>query len=270
MGFNANESSKAVVKEGKLFTGLTGLKVVAINPTKAQLEGLGYKPQDEPNYLTDELDEGVTIKKARIDFHLEGKAIEEGESMRAKIAFFIENKARINKDGDRGEWINDLGRTAWGNTEVAPSDFKWFDQSTARACQVGEGDLHQFLINWLNISPNDEAKMENFEALFDGNYAELNAMIQGNPNNEIRVLLTVRDGKYQSVYNRLFDRITNKRTSYWESHIKKQTLSGYPPKDDFQGSFLFQEWTEPTMISDPGGSAPPVGGSEDQGEDTPF
>jgi hypothetical protein len=266
MGFNANESSTAVVKEGKLFTGLTGLKVVAINPTKAQLEGLGYKPQDEPNYLTVEND----VNKARIDFHLQGNAVEEGEKMRAKIAFFIENQDRINKDGDRGEWINDLGRTAWGSPQAAPAEFKWFDASTARACKVGEGDLHQFLINWLNISPNDEAKMENFEALFDGNYSELNGMIQANPNNEIRVLLTVRDGKYQSVYNRLFDRITNKRTSYWESHIKKQTAQGYPPKDDFQGSFLFQEWTEPTLIADPGG-APPVGGSEDQqGEDAPF
>jgi hypothetical protein len=265
MSFNPNESSKQVVKEGKLFTGLTGMKVVAVNPTKIQLEALGFKPKEEPVYLSMEGD----INKARIDFHLIGNGVEEDETVKTKIAFFIENQARTNKAGDKGEWINDLGRTAWGLPGAAPTDLKWFDATSARPCKIGEGDLHQFLINWLNISPNDEAKMENFEALFDGNYAELNNMIQSNPNNEVRVLLTVRDGKYQSVYNRLFDRITNKRTSYWESHIKKQTEQGYPPKDDFQGSFLFQEWSEPTMISD---TDTPMGdtGGENVASSDPF
>jgi hypothetical protein len=276
MGFNANDSNTSVVKEGKLFTGLTGMRVVAINPTKAQLEGFGYKPQNEPSYLSEEQVETtpgtmITIKKVRMDFHLQGNGIEEGETVRAKIAFFLENQVRINKVGDKGEWINDLGRTAWGTPSAPPADLKWFDADTARQCKIGEADLHSFLINWLNISPNDEAKLESFESLFEGNYTELNNLLGANPNNEVRVLLTVRDGRYQSVYNRYFDRISNKRTSYWESHIKAQTNAGYPPKEDFQGSFLFQQWNEPTVLADVGG--PALGaGSEDAAPagDDPF
>ena len=127
---------------------------------------------------------------------------------------------------------------------------KWFDASTARAAKVGEADLHNFLINWLNISPNDEAKLDKFDALFLGDYSELRSLLSGAGTNEVRVLLTVRDGKYQAVYGRYFDRATNKRTNYWEAHIKSQTESGYPPKEDFQNSFTFQEWKEPTVMAD--------------------
>jgi len=244
MGFNSNDSSTAVVKEGKLFTGLRNMKVVAINPTKAQLEALGYRPQNEPNYASMDGD----TKKLRLDFFLQGVGETADEGVRTKIAFFLENKHRANQAGTKAEWINDLGRTAWGTPDEAPSELKWFDAETARPCKIGEGDIHLFLINWLNISPQDEAKLDNFEKLFDGDYSELGGLLAANSDNEIRVLLTVRDGKYQSVYNRYFDRATNKRNTYWESHIQKQTEQGYPPKEDFSSSFTFQAWIEPSVM----------------------
>jgi len=266
MAFKGNDSNTAVVKEGKLFTGLRNVKVVAINPNKAEMEGIGYNPQNEPVYTSVADDEAKT-KKLRLDFFLQGNA-EDGSSFRTKIAFFLENKARLNKSGTKAEWINDAGRTAWGTTEAAPDTLKWFEAATARQCQMGEADVHLFLVNWLNIQPGDEAKLDNFDALFDGNYSELRSILAGQPNNEIKVLLTVRDGKYQSVYNRYFDRATNKRTSYWESHIKKQSEDGYPPKEDFSNSFTFQEWTEPSVMTDLGSASAPAGDGADDGGGT--
>jgi len=247
MGFNANSSDKQVVKEGKLYTGINNMKVVAINPDKIHLEQMGYKPQNEPVYIG--VDDTGT-KKIRMDFYLSCADLSGDGEIRTKIAFFLENKNRLNQAGDKGEWINNFGRTAWGTPDAAPTELKWFDTETARPAMVGEADLHNFLINWLNINPNDEAKLDSFVALFDGNYSELAGILQSNPNNEVRVLLAVRDGKYQSIYNRYFDRATNKRTNYWESHIKSQTNAGYPPKEDFQNSFVFQQWTEPTVMID--------------------
>lgn len=245
MAFNPNSSDRAIVKEGKLFTGLKNMKVVAINPSKSEMEKLGYKPQNDPVYISTEEE----VKKLRLDFFLQGET-DQGESIRTKLAFFLENKHRTNLTSTKAEWINDIGRTAWGTPEGPPTDFKWFDHKIARPCKVGEGDVHLFLINWLNIQPGDEAKLDNFEQLFEGNYSELLGLLSKNKNNEIKVLLTVRDGKYQSVYQRYFDRATNKRTTYWESHIRRQTEEGYPPKEDFSNSFSFQEWTEPSVMMD--------------------
>jgi hypothetical protein len=246
MAFNANSSEIPVVKEGKLYTGLANMKVVAINPNKAQLEQMGYKPQNEPSYTSTGED---NQQKVRMDFYLEGEA-PDGNSIRTKLAFFLENVHRTNKEGNKGEWINNLGRTAWGTEEAPPAGFKWFDHETARPCKIGENEIHLFLINWLNIQPGDEAKLDNFEALFLGNYSELLKLLAANPQNRVRVLLGVKDGKYQAVYNRYFDRATNKKVNYWVSHIEKQTEAGYPPKEDFQGDLTLKEWVEVSTVSD--------------------
>jgi hypothetical protein len=72
MAFNPNKSDEKVFREIKLYTGLHNMKVVAINPTKAQLEEMGYKPQNDPVYLTVEEE----VKKLRLDFHLHGESPE--------------------------------------------------------------------------------------------------------------------------------------------------------------------------------------------------
>lgn len=253
MGFNPNASDKAVVAESKLYTGLANMKVVAINPNKMQLEAMGYKPQAEPVYTSSE----AGVRKVRLDFYL----VHPEMNIRTKIAFFLEDRIRMNQEGNKCEWINDFGRTAWGGTDVPPMDLKWFDASTARKAKVGEADVHNFLINWLNISLNDEAKLDKFDSLFMGDYSELRFLLSHAKDNQIRVLLTVKDGKYQGVYGRYFDRATNKRTNYWESHIKSQTEAGYAPKEDFQNNFTLQEWTAPSMTID---------GSTAKTEEDPF
>ena len=248
MAFSPNESDKKVFNEIKLYTGIHNMKVVAINPTKQKLEEMGYKPQKDPAYIATE----EKIKKLRLDFHLHSVS-HTGDKIMTKVVFFLENQFRVNKDGTKSEWINDLGRTAWsaeGSPEDAPTGFTWFKHDTARRSHVGEADLHLFLANWLNIGPDDEAKLDNFLAVFDEDYTELQSLLAGNIDNEVRVLLTVRESKYQSVYNKYFDRASNKRTNYWDSHVKNQTTNGYPIKEDYQNSFTFQEWIEPTTKPD--------------------
>ena len=89
MAFNSNASDTKVFKEIKLYTGLHNMKVVAINPTKDKLEEMGYKPQNDPVYLTVEGE----VKKLRLDFHLLGDS-PEGEKIMTKVAFFLENQHR--------------------------------------------------------------------------------------------------------------------------------------------------------------------------------
>ncbi len=263
MAFNPNASDTKVFKEIKLYTGLHNMKVIAVNPNKEQLEEMGYKPKKAPVYVTTEGD----VKKLRLDFHLFGEG-PEGEKIMTKLAFFLENQHRLNKDGNKSEWINDFGRTAWsavGDAENPPKGFTWFKHETARQSHVGEGDLHLFLTNWLNIGPDDEAKMDNFLAIFDEDYSELRSLLAGNIDNKVRVLLSVRDSKYQSVYNKYFDRASNKRTNYWDSHVRNQTSNGYAIKEDYQNSFALQEWSEPATRPDAGGD-----NTEEKKGDDPF
>ena len=148
MSFTPNESNKKVFREIKLYTGIHNMKVVGINPDKAGLEAFGYKPQNEPVYVTTEGE----VKKLRIDFHLNGVS-PEGDKIMTKVAFFLENQHRVNRDGTKSEWINDFGRTAWsaeGDPENAPAGLTWFKHETARRSHVGEADLHLFIVNWLN------------------------------------------------------------------------------------------------------------------------
>jgi hypothetical protein len=256
MGFNPNASDTKVFKEIKLYTGIHNMKVVAINPEKEKLEEMGYKPKEAPVYATSEGD----VKKIRLDFHLEGKGLE-GEKIMTKVAFFLENQHRENRDGTKAEYINDYGRTAWsaeGSPDDPPTGFAWFKHETARRSYVGEADLHLFLVNWLNIGPEDEAKLETLLSIIEGDYSELLILLSDNIDNEIRVLLTVRESKYQSVYNKYFDRASNKRNNYWESHIKNQTANGYPPKEDYSNSLVLMEWVEPSTKPDaaPAGDKP--------------
>lgn len=262
MAFSPNESDKKVFTEIKLFTGIHNMKVVAINPNKERLEEIGYKPQNAPVYITTEGD----VKKLRLDFHMNGLG-SGGEKIMTKVAFFLENQLRVNRDATKSEWINDFGRTAWsaeGSPDDVPNGFTWFKHETARRSHVGEADLHLFLVNWLNIGPDDEAKLDNFLAIFEEDYTELQSLLAGNIDNEVRVLLTVRDSKYQSVYSKYFDRASNKRTNYWDSHVKNQTSNGYAIKEDYQNSFALQEWTEPATKADAGEPA-----GEPKGDD-PF
>ncbi len=265
MAFTPNDSTTKVFKEIKLYTGLHNLKVVAINPSKAQLEEMGFKPQNDPVYLTTEGSGKTKVRKLRLDFHLQGDVPNDGEAnnvIKTKVAFFLEDQYRTNRDGDKAEWINDFGRTAWslqGSPDEPPTGLNWFDHETARRSHVGEADLHLFLVNWLNIGPDDEAKMDNYLALFDEDYSEVHSLMAGNIDNEIRVLLTVRDSKYQSVYNKYFDRASNRRTNYWDSHMKNQTANGYAPKEDYGLAFTFKEWTEPVTKVDTGDTDKPKG-----------
>ncbi len=101
MSLNGNSSDKPVFQEIKLYTGLANMKVVAINPTKAEMEAMGMKPQNDPIYLTQD-QEGV--KKLRLDFYLNHKTM----NIRTKVSFFLEDKYRTDKDGKKAEWINNF------------------------------------------------------------------------------------------------------------------------------------------------------------------
>lgn len=240
MGIKGNDSSEAVVRDNKLYTGIQLAKVVAICPSLKEMNDLGINTDKEPVYKLPEDDEGN--KKVAIDFYLNFKGVERLQ----KLRIFLTNSKYISRSGKK-QLIDDTGKTCWDNPETGTgAGFDWFDEKSARDAHPGEEQLITFLINWLNVKPGDTAKLENFSALFDLDFSELQEIFASYKDNKVRCMLTVNhtaDGKsFQNVYPYYFDRETNTSYTYWKNHITKKEKAGYPMKDSF--SYEFQEYKD--------------------------
>ena len=207
MAFNANDGNKQVVAAGTKWTGLCNMTVDLVNPNMATLKAMRMNPQKEPEYTTvnDE-----RISKTRLDFYLRHS----GHKIFAKLALWIEGKERLNKAGDKKEWINKFGTTAWttGALDEVP-EYTWFSKEGVRPSLVGEGMLIKFCKALANIAPEGEAMFANPMLIAEGKLDELNGLLGSVKQNEVKVLLGVnnvtKDGKaaqYQAVYNQFFDR----------------------------------------------------------------
>lgn len=269
MAIGANKSEQVVVTGRSLWTGLANLKVLLINPTMEEMKKAGQNPQQEPEYTTVETTtEGVEIHKTRVDFHL----YDPSKKIEAKRAFWLESKPRLNKNGDKAEWINMYGNTAWtkaGEPMDQPPTYDWFKKEGARPALVGEGKLAKFVQAWANTDTNkDQAVLDDPMAVAKGDIKELKLLFSIIPNNEAQCLLGVKDGKYQDVYDGYFGRPYQKNYEGWRNELKKD---GSEFKSNYQGSLELKQYIasseieqdKPTdMSAPPSGSGSPSGSGQ--------
>lgn len=257
MAINANNSNVKVVGGG-LYTGIANLRVTMINPTSDEMKKVGMNPKNDPVYLSED---NNGIKKIRIDIF----TIQESEKIFPKMAFFIEGKVRTNKDGNKIEWINKFGNSAWSTdiTGQTPPQYDWFKLDGARPALVGEVQLTNFIKNWANVDLKSQAYLDDPMALTTGNLTELKALFAAIPNNEIQCLLGVKDNKYQDVYTGYFDRANRMALDQWKKHLEKD---GNEYKANYQGSLKFQPYQggaeiaqdSPSNLDGPGVNIPPT------------
>lgn len=241
MAFGVNSSDKKHFNETILYTGVSSVKVIGINPTLTQLQELGFKFEKEPEY-TSESPEGV--QKVRIDFMVSK------EKIMQKYSIFLENRDRIDSKKEKYEIVNDFGQSTWAPTvqdaldKIGKGGNKWFKPEGARIAKVGEVQLITFLRDWANTGVDEVGKIDNFDALFKGNYSELQSYVKTLSNNTIYVMFIVKDGKYQAIYNRFTVRTQfSQRTAEnkFNTFIADQKKAGYPMKESY--SINFQEYT---------------------------
>lgn len=139
---NENQGGEFTKKVG-LFLG----KVVAINPTIEQYkEKLGMELKEDSKaaeYLGTSKDGNNTL---RVDFWIEEDGAEGNDKYR-KISYFLEDKVRMNKDGNKTQFINNVGMCSWG---TGKSDLpEWFLKREYREAFVGEEDFYSFIRTWL-------------------------------------------------------------------------------------------------------------------------
>lgn len=186
--------------------GLFEAKVVAVNPTKEQLEKLlGTTIEKEPEYIGEDAN---GKKRVTVVFYLQDVKTKKIKNVR----FYLKDVVRTNKDNTKTQYINQLGGTSWTDSEENLPD--WFKNGSPRPAHEGEEQFYKFASAWLNgLKKNTPgATLEfDFKKLINGNVKEITEQIGGKFEGTVVVLSTVRkvdsDGdskEYEQIYNQEF------------------------------------------------------------------
>lgn len=189
--------------------GLAEMNVIAVNPDAEEYKDVLGIELKEGSKATEYLGENADGNKTlRVDFWME----EVKSKDKFKVSFFLENKERLNKDGDKKQYINDIGSCSWATD---PNELKdWFTKRDYRPAFIGEEDLYNFLKTWLGNLDYKDAEttlLQDWSKLMRGNIRDIKAQINGEYSTTFLALLTIKtvekDGEikeYQSMYNRAF------------------------------------------------------------------
>ena len=281
--FAQGSESKEIVR--KLYIGIAPVYVLAVNPTKEQIEKFFNTELDEaPNYLS-EAEVGpegnkTKVPQVRINFVVKSDAEKcNGIEMLTNITFFLNKSYRYNKDNTKIEVINKYGETTWLPIECIksgapiPDNMKWYDTSDMRPAYIGEAELTDFIKKYLNI-PNKsftnpktkevkfianladaEARLDKIENYFKGDFTELRNVINLQPNNRVKGMFGVRttdDNKqYQAVYTQKFLKVNVNDYSKLDEEMQNRKAAGAYPTTEFSVEPLHEYVVTPTDFNTP-------------------
>lgn len=215
----------------KLYKGVGAFNVVAVNPTKAELEKLqGRELEKEPEYKG-KTEDGVDTM--RVVFYLrtnpEAK-INNGVNLLLPVSFLLTNANRVGAESGKTQVIDKYGRFAWATEEdLATKSIPTYSSGPANICADyrpayrGEEELINFLIKWLNIptpanykngkwvmrdNPTDSEVSLNMKAILSGDVKELADLVKLAPTYTVKACVGIRttdEGRqYQAVFTREF------------------------------------------------------------------
>lgn len=259
---NTQFGKGTVATEGtvrKIFTGVENFRVVAVNPNHQQLIDMYGEKAKEQVYVGESSDGEQQIM---LNFFLDNMAEEGEESIKTRLTFFVVNKERVTNAGDKKEFINVYGQSAWLPLDGSiPANMAWFDPEGKRPAYSGEVVVIQTLRNLLNLPSKanaenpDDAKSQfstaDWNAMFGGNFSTLQAIASGTEN-KIGVLLgakTTNEGKvYQDTFNRSTLRQYAKASgkfNYLRDEVENSQNNGAYPNTDFgDPSYKLAEFLE--------------------------
>lgn len=269
----------------KRYIGVGSVQVIGVNPTKEELSKFynGTIIENEPEYLgTAEVGPEGNKKKVnqvRLDFIIKTDP-EKCNSIEVttKVVFFLRQEYRFNKDQTKVQIIDKYGRTAWATSEeVKTKTIPHYASGPAnidpdyRPAYIGEEELTEFIKAYLNI-PNPmnyvngswvdktpaekaeaEARLDNIDAYFKGDFKELKKIISYQPNNKVKVLFGVKtttDNKqYQAVYNQKFLKNNISDYSKLDKEVQDRKAAGAYSDTEFEVCPLKEYTVEATDFS---------------------
>lgn len=277
------ESSESA--EVKRYIGVGSFNILGVCATKGELDKIYGRPSDnEPSYLNELEVDGQKVPQARIEFILKTTdkyKNDKGEDLNLIIrkSYYVAKAYRFNKDHSKVQVIDKYGRTAWvTEAQLSTHEIPMYSNGPAnldkdyRPCYIGEENLTNFLIAFLNIpsvmkyhqaekkwfmveNPQDsEARLECVENYFKGDFSELKGAIAMQPNNKVKALVGVKssNGKlYQDIYDMVMKNGVSEY-SRLEKDLNDRKAAGAYPNTEFKVCELREHTVESTEF----GAAP--------------
>ena len=266
-------------QEFKRYVGVGSSFVLAVNPSKKELEDLyGHEVANDPEYVVD-TDNG---REAHITFIVKtDPAVNNGISIVNRLMFTLRNAPAYSSDQTKVQVVDKYGNSTWGNAEDVKAGCKLIsgsgkeqkiDDKYRIAC-VGEADLLDFLktylcvgdaFNYVNGSwvKKDNADdfvfgLEHIKDYFSGDFSELREALALQPNNKVKLLYGVRttdDGKqYQTIASRNGMILRNSAGSNallrLEKNLQNAKDRGSYANTDFRVQELAEYTVTPTDLS---------------------
>lgn len=201
MAIQSNSSDVQVAGGGvPLFTGIAPVRVVAVNPNLGELASIGVNMRTEPNYEVSMGDKtGKVCFWVRNDEH----------NFNTRLEILVGSQHRAESSTGKFQITNKYGQVTWATKPDSAPD--WFKSEGVRRMYPGEEILINFTKAWANIPNDGECSFDTIDDIVKGNVTELKSLVTALKDNKLRVMLGVKDGKYQQVYNRHFGRLKPQR-----------------------------------------------------------
>lgn len=272
----------------KMYKGMAAFNIVAVNPTKAELEALtGREIENDPEYVG-KTDEGK--EQVRVVFYAktapEAK-LNNGIELLIPISFMLTKDYRVGQTSGKYQIIDKFGRTAWATKEEVQS--KAIPQYTSGPANIstdyrlawqGEEFLIDFLIQWLNIpSPavykdkvwvmkenTDDSEVSlDMATLFKGDVKELKELVTLAAAYTVKGAVGIRTvdnengtRQYQAVFTRKFAKNAVTDYSRIDAAITEFQNAGGAPSTEFSTQPLHENVVEATTFT-PAAENDPLG-----------
>lgn len=201
MAIQSNSSEVQVTGGGiPLYTGIAPVRVVAVNPNLGELASVGVNLKNEPTY-----DVSMGDKTGKIVFWIHNEQF----NFSTRFDILVGNQHRAESSTGKFQITNKYGQVTWANDPDSAPD--WFKKEGVRRMYPGEETLINFVKAWANIPNDGECSFDTIDDIVKGNVEELKSLVTALKDNKLRVLLGVKDAKYQSVYTRHFGRLKPQR-----------------------------------------------------------
>ena len=281
----------------KLYIGVASSYIVAVNPTKAELEQLTGRTLDkEPEYLSSIEVNGNQVPQVRLDFVCKPDPEKYLDSQNQSIdtlihvSLFLRKQYKYGRKTGKYQIIDNYGRTAWATKEdiekkVIPV-YQTKDGGTMQAnisqqyitAYDGLEELTKLIRAYLNIptvekwengkvvglidNPKEaEVMPEHIEDYFKGDFTELREIFGYQPNNKVKIAFGVRttdDNKqYQAAYTRMFLKNNINDYSKLDKEIASTKANGGLTTTEFECGEFHEYAVTATNFEQPAGTTMP-------------